>query len=390
MLTSTLPRFEGDLQADFVGAQARAWLGARSEDRITIVAPHDHMAARGESHGRLEIRRFRYFLPEKAQGLAYPAILPNLRRNPLLAAQIPSFLTMQYREAKRLVTTQGVDLIYAHWVFPQGLVAWRLSKRLGIPYVLQNHSSDLAVLQRSRIGRSLARKILQGARHFFCVNSAQKKMALDLFDGPVREEFAAKCTVLPMGVEPLDPARAGQMRFDIGTIGRLSRKKGLVQLIAAAENLAQQGVRPRIGIAGDGEDRALLKSLCKHADITFTGFLSGQEKAQFLQRCARFVFPAKASDGDVEGMPVALLEALICGRPVLASADTNIKLLPEWERLRDHVIFVEDPDDEASLLTALRRLLDTDPDSTSETSAIMRTYLWPNLIEQYLQRIDRA
>lgn len=391
MLTSTLPRFPGDMQANFVGEQAKAWTGARPQDGITILAPGDPAAKRLEERDGLRVERFRYMQPERLQKLTYPAILPNIRRNPTLALQVPPFLWFEYRAAKSLVKRDDVDLIYAHWVMPQGLVAWRLKRSTGTPYVLQNHSSDLAVFEKlGNSGRRLARQIIRDASHFFCVNSLQRDGAASLFDDDERAQFLAKCTVLPMGVELPEPKSDTQSEFDVATIGRLSAKKGIHHLIGAGERLAAQGSRPVIAIAGDGEEMASLKALADRADIRFLGFVSAKDKDAFFDRTARFAFPAKEADGDVEGLPVSLLEALCRGMPVLASRDTNIELLPEWDRLREHVVFVDDPADETAMNAALERLLALPGKPNGELVEIMARYRWDRLIEDYLEPIERA
>lgn len=389
ILTSTLPRFSGDMQANFVGEQAKAWVDARPDNRITILAPGDAAAKRLEDRGAITIERFRYMSPAPLQKLAYPAILPNVRRNPLLGLQIPPFLWCQYRTSRAIAKRESVDLTYAHWVMPQGLVAWRLKRTLGIPYVLQNHSSDLAVFEKlGTAGRSLARKIIREADHFFCVNSIQRAAAANLFEAEERDRFLLKCTVLPMGVVLPTKKPERLPEFDVATIGRLSAKKGIQYLIGAGERLAKQGRRPVIGIAGDGEEMASLKACAEGADVRFLGFVSAGEKDDFFESTARFAFPAKEADGDVEGLPVSLLEALCRGMPVLASRDTNIELLPEWDRLRDHVVFVENPADDAAIDDALCSLLALPIEPSDELITIMARYRWDRLIEDYLVPIE--
>ena len=378
------------MQANFVGEQADAWLAARSSDSITILAPHHPGALREESRGRLRIRRFRYFRPEGWQKLAYPAILPNIKANPMLLAQVPAYLVAEYLAASQEVRAGGYDLIYAHWVMPQGLVAWRLHRAFGIPYVLQHHSSDLAVFRKlGGPGETLARNVLRDAAHFFCVNADQRELALSFFDGSERDRFAERCTVLPMGmVPPATKAASGDAKYDVATIGRLSRKKGINFLIGAAEALAAEGIRPTVGIAGDGEDRAQLECLVVNADVTFAGFLDGPRKDRFFDQSSRFAFPAKASGGDVEGLPVTLLEVLCRGLPALASRDTNIELLPEWPALKECVVFIDDPEDPAKMAAALKELLGIDPVKARRAAQIAGRYRWDRLIEEYLGPIE--
>jgi len=392
MLTSTLPRFAGDMQANFVGEQAAAWLAARPGDEITILAPGDVRAPRSERHDRLAIERYSYFAPARMQGLAYPAILPNIKGNPLLALQLPGLLVAQYRAARRLVAQRRVDLTYAHWIMPQGLVAWLLWRRTGVPYILQNHSSDLAVFNRfGSPGRKLAAMLLRDCARFFCVNRTQLAQAREFLPEELRSRFDAKAAVLPMGIAPVENVSTGASDgYDIVTIGRLSRKKGIDSLIAAAELLAGRGIRPRIAIAGDGEDRDRLRALVRAADVTFTGFLHGDEKEAFLASSKRFAFPAKSHGGDVEGLPVALLEAIAQGKPVLASRDTNIELLPEWDRLREAVVLVEDSAEIDKLADAIEHLLQVDPARVVEAAATIRRYEWKALIHEYLGPIMAA
>lgn len=389
MLTSTLPRHFEDLQANFVGDQASAWAAERPDDRLVILAPHHADASLTEERGHFVIHRYRYAWPAGLQRLAYPAILPNLRRNPMLYLQVPPFLVSQYLAAKRTVRSSNIDLVYAHWVLPQGLIAWQLARACGVPYILQNHSSDLTVFERlGSLGRNVARAVLKDSAHFFCVNADQRDYAAGLFKGAEREAFLARCTVLPMGITQPPPDVRSMRRTDLSTIGRLSRKKGIDLLILALEILARRDVRPSVLIAGDGEERTALEAMVDRANVRFTGFLTGEDKARFLAQSRCFAFPARAERGDVEGLPVALLEALARGAPVLASRDTNIHLLPEWEAIRDSVVFVEDPADVEALADAIEALLSRTVDP--RTARIMQRYYWENLIREYLGRIDAA
>lgn len=388
------------MQAAFVLDQAAAWKARRPHDHVFILAPHDAAAARRERIGDIEIHRFQYLAPARLQGLAYPAILPNIRRNPLLLAQLPPFLWAQYRAARRLIRACDIDLVYAHWVMPQGLVARLLRARLGTPYVLQNHSSDVAVFDKlGRPGRAAARGIIANAQAMFCVNREQKLHVEALFAEPERREIAAKVAVLPMGVKAEDLPRSEArspttFAHTFGTISRLSRKKGIDLLIEAARRLADDVPGISVAIAGEGEDGDRLRALTANADISFRGVLTGEAKRAFFDETRFFVFPAVASGGDVEGLPVALLEALCAGKLIVASRDTNVAMLPEWEQIAPCIAYVEDPRDIGKLAAAMRGLLDlrqAEADARSQhLRAVMSRYLWERLIGEYLEIIGSA
>jgi glycosyltransferase involved in cell wall biosynthesis len=402
-VTSTLPRHAGDLQAPFVLEQALAWAQARPDVQITILAPHDSSARRRESICAVTINRFRYFVPERLQRLAYPAILPNLKANWLLALQVPFFILSEYFSVLRAVKRHKPDLLYAHWVVPQGLIAYWGTRRRGIRYVLHNHSSNLRLLVRLGMpGRCIAKILIRNAVVLFCTNTVQRELALSLFDVDERAGVAGKVVVMPMGV--MRPEAGGEadrhsdqaisFRYRFGTIARLTRKKGIDFLIAAASRASGKLGECSVGIAGDGEDRQRLVELAAGGDAHFLGFMAAREKWQFFEDCRFMVFSSKATGGDVEGLPVSLLEALAMGKTVIASRDTNVQLLPEWPEIRDCIEFVEDPADIDRLAEAMDKLGGLSGQEVARRAArlqqVMGRYLWPRLIHEYLAVIDGA
>lgn len=399
-LTSTLPRFDGDQQAPFVLHQATAWKTARLTDEVRILAPHDSGAAKQEVRDGVTIHRFRYFWPDFLQRLAYPAILPNLRRNRWLSLLIPFFLFGEYRAAIRLIRDHKIEAIYAHWVMPQGLIAYLIHKRTGIPFTLQNHSSDLSVFSSNPFGRSVARKIINSAKVFFCVNRNQLDSALSLFPPSARLKIAEKCFVYPMGVSingsidsPGDqkgsPSSAAE--WDFGVISRLSKKKGIEYFIAALQSLDSKGVAYRAGIAGDGEYASELRAIGANSEVEFLGFLDGEDKTEFLNSTRFFVFPSVADGQDVEGMPVALLEAMHTGKLAVASAATNIQLLPEWKEIQEGVFLIDDVRDAEQFSNILETLLSLSNAEIFRISTVLKNavaqYDWRNLIHKYIKPV---
>lgn len=393
-LASSLPRFEGDMQAPFVLEQAQQWR-ARTGEKTIILAPHHEGAAKLEVIGGVEIRRHQYTFSATRQTLAYPAILPNLRNNPSRALQVPGFLASQTRAAVKIVAEENIRFIYAHWVMPQGLVAWAVSNFCGVPYALQNHSSDLAVFERAGpAGRSLARRIIGRSMAFFCVNSDQLKAAVDLVGPSGADALLTKSTVLPMGVSLEEAKQAdGEFDYDIAMISRLSAKKGVDQFISSVSGLSIHGRPLHAAVAGDGELAPSLRALDVDGQVAFPGFLTGSAKWAFFNASPAFAFPSMKTGGDVEGMPVAMLEALCLGKQIIASPATNIRLLPEWPRIKDLVTIVENPKDTTAFRSAILDVVSLNEDERRRRGDVLRdifsVYKWENLIERYLEVIDQ-
>ena len=102
----------------------------------------------------------------------------------------------------------------------------------------------------------------------------------------------------------------------IGYIGRLSEEKGLKYLLEAGITLSKQGIPIKIMLIGDGPERETLKALARKGGVTqhviFTGFQ--EDAVKLLSALDLFVLPSLT-----EGTPMALLEAMSYGIPVIAS-----------------------------------------------------------------------
>lgn len=391
-ITSTLPRYIDDGQAPFVLEQALSWQDKFTGDKVFVLAPHDAKAKADETIDGVTVRRFRYWWPATHQKLAYPAILPNIRKNFLLIFQLPAFLFCEFLAARKLVKAQGIDFIFAHWVMPQGFVAHLIYRMYGVPYGLKNYSSDLRVFRKIPLfGPMLAKTIIRSSVRLICENSMLRREALEYFSATERPEYEDKVVALTMGVfhgiSEQMRAGGGSYSYDFAFIGRLSRKKGIDAFIRALVALDDDGISFRAQIAGSGEEEQALKNLCNISRIEFIGHVSRERKEQLFRQTRFLVFPSCPSKGDIEGLPVALLEALFMGKIVIASKATNIELLPEWKDLRARIHLLDDPYCVAEFTGLLRKLLDTQTEEidriVDRTQAITSSFGWDSRIRQY-------
>ena len=133
----------------------------------------------------------------------------------------------------------------------------------------------------------------------------------------------ARVRVLPNGVAPRE-AGAPTDPPSVLSLGQLSAAKGVLELLDAAALLAERGRVFRLVLAGDwlGPDdrREALARIEAHglADVVeLPGVVTGEAKDRLLREASVFVLPSRSEPG--EGQPLAILEAMAAGVPVVAT-----------------------------------------------------------------------
>jgi glycosyltransferase involved in cell wall biosynthesis len=134
-------------------------------------------------------------------------------------------------------------------------------------------------------------------------------------------------TIVYNGVNPslFSPnlADAGQSDPEILIVGNLLRSKGHELVLRALGNLRPSFPQLRCRIIGEGPDRAQLESLVRDLGIgqqvQFAGRQSRSEVAEAMRRCSVFVLPSRN-----EGLGCVYLEAMSCGKPVIACRGQGI------------------------------------------------------------------
>lgn len=309
MLGTRVPAQPGDGTPGFVLTLASAL--ARSYD-VTLLAPRVKGAPRETVVDGVRVVRFGYF-PRPLEGLADDAILPNLRRHPWRIIEVPFLVLGFVLAALRLARREDHDVVNAHWIVPAGLVALIVRHLVGPPYVVTIHGGDAYGLNGGLIDR------IKGAvlRNADAVAPVSEDIAGTL---PGLRDHA----VIPMGV-PIEriamaagPRRPVQGRFLF--VGRLAAKKGVDVAIRAIAQVPGS----RLRIVGDGPEgdrlRALVDELGVADRIEFTGKMRNGDVLRELAQAHAVLIPSVvAPNGDRDGTPVVLAEAIAAGTPVIAS-----------------------------------------------------------------------
>lgn len=308
--TSTCPRWAGDSQPDFVLAlcqRLQTWF------RVTLLAPHAAGAREQEFLGDVEVVRYRY-APDSLEQLAYGAGLAgNIRAKPWLLGLLPTFLCAQRRALRHLLAREhGPAVVHAHWLFPQGWLAAHALSAANVPVVVTAHGSDVLGLRGPFWGRIHRATVARATR----VTAVGPEVAARLaeFNGGTPVE------VLSLGIDAGFFADAGEVRENglVLMAGRLAAGKGGDVLLRAVGRLREAGRPIRVIIAGEGparqDWRRLAEALGLGGCVEFVGWLEASALRAYYQRAACCVFPSRS-----EGFGLALVEALACETPVLAS-----------------------------------------------------------------------
>jgi glycosyltransferase involved in cell wall biosynthesis len=266
-----------------------------------------------------------------------------------------TFYASEARALGRQLETLGARLLHIYFGH-MGVHLVPYLERAALPSVVSFHGADAQVDHDQAAYAALSRRMFARVR-LVLVRSESIARRLEAF-GCDPAKVRLHRTGVPLGEialrvrsAPVDGA------WHCVQACRLIAKKGLRTTLRAFAELAREFPRARLSIAGEGALREELRSFAAELGVgervTFAGFVS-QEKLRALFEAAHlFVHPSEIGpDGDQEGVPNSMLEAMASGLPVVATRHGGI---PEAVEDGKSGLLVEERD-HAGLAAAMRRL----------------------------------
>jgi glycosyltransferase involved in cell wall biosynthesis len=251
---------------------------------------------------------------------------------------------------------EGVPHIHAHYATHPSTMALIIANRTKITFSFTVHAHDIEV------DRSLLRWKLRETRFVRSISDFNKRFLEKLYPEETR---GGKIIVVHVGIEPemyeersrMEPAAAGVPK--ILCVAAHRPYKGIPVLIEACRILRDEGVAFHCDVVGHGPMRAELEALVAKHELggvfVLAGARSQDDVARMMAEATLFVLPSIiASDGQMEGIPVALMEAMASGRAVVS---TKISGIPELVEDGRSGLLVQ-PGDAPALARAMRALLE--------------------------------
>ena len=240
-------------------------------------------------------------------------------------AFVHTFIGVLYAGLKR------PDILHIHAIGPAIMAP--LARLLGLKVVVTHHGPDY---DREKWG-PFARWVLRTGEHLGMRFASQRIVISRVIESMVREKYQRESNIIPNGVVlPTIPESDGTLQhFSLGSgkyallVSRLVPEKRHLDLISAFATARPAGWK--LVLVGDTEKKdRYVESVLEQAqtvpNVVITGFKSGRDLQELYANAGLFVLPSSH-----EGLPIAMLEALSYGLPVLASdIPANLEVeLPE-------------------------------------------------------------
>lgn len=371
-LTQTFPRFDDDTAGPFIRELARGLVAGG--DEVTVLTPHALGVPSAWEVDGVRVESFRY-APEGMELIGYSRSLDRdevIRAGAMLAT--PLYVLGARRKIRQVLRRERFDLLHAHWVVPNALVAAPFARILPIGPGL--HGSDVFIAERKGV-RSLVRRAL--ARSSFltgCSPELVERVCALGFPGE-------RATVIPYGVDvegfSPDRDRGRLWRDRLGVpdgaplvlgVGRMVTKKGFHFLLEGLPELLSRHPDAHFCLAGEGD---LLEAFRERTSewsgrVHLPGIVLRDTLPDLYRAADLFVLPAvHDAKGNVDGLPNVILEAMASGLAVVASGISGIPQAVE-DGVNGALVPEQEP---AALREALSSLL-ASPDRAAEMGARSR------------------
>lgn len=291
---------------------------------VSVVAPNSDNYKASEVLDDIKINRFHYFFPKKFERLAYGSGMPvNLRNSWLAKIQLLPFVMIFIKKAFNCC--KDADIIHSQWILP-GFVGLLVGKILGKKTMV-----TIRQIAPSPLMRMINKFVLERTDHVIFNSSFTRDEILKFCN--IKSYSVMNPTVncekfkrAPKNeIEKLrEKLNMGKNAKVIFSMGLLVPKKGFDYLIRAMPKILEKEPSAFLIIGGEGAERLKLESLIKELGVQNSVNLVGQIDADktplYFSMSEMFVLPSIFDEkGETETFGVVLIEALACGKPVIAS-----------------------------------------------------------------------
>jgi glycosyltransferase involved in cell wall biosynthesis len=224
------------------------------------------------------------------------------------------------REAEQ----EHVEHVHAHWATHPALAAYVIGHLIGIPFSFTAHAHDIFV------DRTMLEEKLSAASFVAVISSFNREYLVSHYGERSRRNLVVvRCGVDTERFTPEIDCSTRREGFRIVCVGSLQPYKGHRVLIDALARLRDRAVPFECVLVGEGAERAAVEEQIRRLDladrVSLVGALRSGDVLGTVKTADVVVLSSVVvANGQMEGIPVALMEALACEVPVVASRLSGI------------------------------------------------------------------
>lgn len=271
-----------------------------------------------------------------------------------LANTIAFHLNLSLPFYNHILQMHRPDIIHSHFGY-DGMKMAKPALKYSIPHVISFYGSDVSRLPKEFGWKRRYRKLADMADQFIAASDHMKTRLIQL-GFPEH-----KISVVRFGLDTDQIAFRNNYTLtpNLMMVGRMVEKKGFEYAIRAVAKVIEAGNNLKLDLYGDGPLKPGLQKLAKDLKtgdaIRFNGYLPIDEViTQYSQHSILLAPSVTASDGDMEGLPNTILEAMAAGTPVVA---TKHAAIPEAV-VHTQTGFLVEERDTSALADTLTRIFD--------------------------------
>lgn len=282
------------------------------------------------------------------------------------------------------VDLSKITFIHAHTWFSDGGVAYLLSKKYNIPFIIATRSTDLVIHYRYLIHkRKFGKKILKNANKVVLIGEYQKTFFNKI---KVDNSISTKLTVIPNGVDSFWIANSKSFnptncvdKFKILYVGTFIKRKKLLELQQAIIELSlQNNMQCELHIVGGGGDQTepIMKNIKDYSNLfQYHGKIEQKEDLiKIYRNCHFFAMPSRN-----ETFGLVYVEAMLQGIPILYTANEGIDGFYN-EKIGEKV---SKQAGASEIKQAILKLIDDYDNYKIPTQKLLENHNWENIAKKY-------
>jgi len=327
----------------------------------------------------------------KKEWKSYANLAPSLYQNDLLVRKFTliSFsnymlliislkLTIWLNRNFLYKISKRVKLVHAHFIFPDGYIAYQLYKKYGIPYVITYRDQSKIINNSWR--RKIFNEIVNDASALTSISAHAKKI--------LEQETNKKVNIIPHGIEKEilmnNDKRFQKETIDIIIVAEMIELKHIDWVVHAFNSLTKKN-HCKLFIVGDGPLYSIISSLTKNSsNIQLLGHLSRKKTLTLLEKTDIFVLPSFP-----ESFGVVYLEAMAKKNATIGIRNSGVcGLFKEGKE-----IIISERNKE-SLTSVLNKIVDDDElrknIAINGFNAVRNSFCLENIVEKYYSMYDEV